>query len=126
MKFKVLKYLVPFVLFVGAICSFKSYGIVVWLPLVLVWIIIPLLEFFIDEDAKNMTAAEEELVSADRTYDFILYLIVPLQYVSLYFFFNKHWRQQSQYCRPRWPYWCNGCPVRNFWNKCGARTWSSN
>ena len=86
MKFKVLKYLVPFVLFVGAICSFKSYGIVVWLPLVLVWIIIPLLEFFIDEDAKNMTAAEEELVSADRTYDFILYLIVPLQYVSLYFF----------------------------------------
>ncbi len=89
MKFKSLKYLVPFVLFAGAICSFQANGMLVWLPLILVWIVIPLLEFFLKADAENMSAAEEELVSADKTYDFILYLIVPLQYISLYFFISN-------------------------------------
>lgn len=89
MKLRALKYLLPFILYVGAIRSFYSHGIVVWFPLFLAWIAIPLAEFFIKSDSKNMGAAEEEMAKADKTYDIILYLIVPLQYIALFIFLNN-------------------------------------
>ena len=89
MKARALKYLFPFTLYVGAIRSFHSQGIVVWFPLILAWVIIPLIELFIKSDPKNMSAVEEELAKADKTYDMILYLIVPLQFTALYFFLTN-------------------------------------
>ena len=44
---------------------------------------IPLLELLIQPQTKNLSAAEEEVAKADKTYDYILYAIVPLQYVLL-------------------------------------------
>jgi alkane 1-monooxygenase len=89
MKFRALKYLLPFILYAGAILSFHSQGIVVWFPLIFAWIVIPLAELFIKSNAANMHAAEEELVKADKTYDIILYLSVPLQFLALYFFLSN-------------------------------------
>ena len=89
MKFRALKYLLPLILYIGALISFHSTGIIVWLPLVLAWVLIPLAELFIKSDPKNIGLAEEELVKADKTYDLILYLIVPLQFVALYFFLKN-------------------------------------
>jgi alkane 1-monooxygenase len=89
MKFRALKYLLPLILFIGAIRSFHFHDIVVWLPLLLAWAFIPLLELFIKSDPSNMSSAEEELAKADKTYDIVLYLIVPLQYVALYFFLKN-------------------------------------
>jgi len=89
MKFRALKYLLPLILFIGAIRSFHHTGIIVWLPLILAWVLIPVMELFIKSDPGNMNSAEEELAKADGTYDFILYLIVPLQYLALYFFLNN-------------------------------------
>ncbi|HLF46487.1 MAG TPA: alkane 1-monooxygenase [Chitinophagaceae bacterium] len=86
MKIRALKYLLPLILYAGAILSFHATGIIVWFPLVFAWVVIPLLELFIKSDAGNMSATEEELSKADKTYELILYLIVPLQFVSLYFF----------------------------------------
>jgi alkane 1-monooxygenase len=97
MKFRALKYMIPLVLFAGSIRSFHTTGIVVWLPLMLAWVLIPLLELFIKPDAANMNEAEEELVRKDKTYDLILYLTVPFQFVALYFFLKNindpglHW-----------------------------------
>jgi alkane 1-monooxygenase len=86
MKFRALKYLLPLILYTGALRSFHLQGIVVWLPLILAWVLIPALELFIKSDPANMSTAEEELAKADKTYDIILYCIVPLQYIALYFF----------------------------------------
>jgi alkane 1-monooxygenase len=89
MKFRALKYLFPLTLYIGAIRSFHSQGIVVWFPLIFAWLIIPLIELFIKPDPKNMSAAEEELARDDKIYDFILYLIVPVQFTALYFFLEN-------------------------------------
>lgn len=89
MKLRPLKYLLPFILYIGAINSFHAQGFVIWLPLILAWVLIPLVELFIKSDSKNMGSAEEELAKADKTYDLILYIIVPLQFLALYFFLNN-------------------------------------
>ena len=89
MKFQPLKYLLPLILYAGAICSFHSYGVVVWLPLLLAWVIIPAFELFIRPEPANLSTLEEELVKADKFYDIILYLVVPLQFTALYFFLKN-------------------------------------
>jgi len=89
MKFRALKYLLPLILYIGAIRSFHSYGIVVWLPLILAWVAIPLFELFIKAHSGNMSSVEEELAKSDKVYDIILYLIVPLQFTALYFFLKN-------------------------------------
>lgn len=77
------KYLSPFIIFLGAWRSFEVTGWQVWLPLAWAWVFIPVAELFIKPDPANMTAAEEELARNDHTYDYLLYLIVVLQYVML-------------------------------------------
>jgi alkane 1-monooxygenase len=77
------KYLSPFIIFLGAWRSFEVTGWQVWLPLAWAWVFIPVAELFIKPDPANMNAAEEELARNDRTYDYLLYLIVVLQYVML-------------------------------------------
>ena len=89
MKTRAIKYLLPFIIYVGAIRSFHTQGIVVWFPLILAWVIIPLAELFIKPDSKNMGVVEEELAKTDKIYDFILYIIVPLQFIALYFFLKN-------------------------------------
>jgi alkane 1-monooxygenase len=89
MQVKALKYLLPFIFFFGAILSFNTKGWAVWLPLLLAWVIIPLLELLIKPNPANMSAAEEELAKRNRTYDFLLYLIVIFQYASLYEFLDS-------------------------------------
>jgi alkane 1-monooxygenase len=89
MKLRALKYLLPLIIYIGAIRSFHTQGIVVWFPLMFAWIVIPLLELFIKSDPDNMDEAEEELAKKDKFYDLILYLIVPLQFIALYFFLSN-------------------------------------
>ncbi len=83
MNTRAIKYLSPFIIFLGAWHAFEVTGWQVWLPLVWAWICIPVAELFINPDPANMTAAEEELARKDRTYDYLLYLIVILQYIML-------------------------------------------
>lgn len=83
MNTRAIKYLSPFIIFLGAWHAFEVTGWQVWLPLVWAWICIPVAELLINPDPANMTAAEEELARKDRTYDYLLYLIVILQYIML-------------------------------------------
>ncbi|MEP7373294.1 MAG: alkane 1-monooxygenase [Chitinophagaceae bacterium] len=83
MSIRAFKYLSPLVIYIGAYHSFSVTGFEVWLPLVWAWIIIPLAELFIKPVSGNMNAAEEELSKKDRVYDWLLYLIVILQYALL-------------------------------------------
>ena len=83
---KVFKYLSPFIFFVGAYMAFTGQGWIVWMPMCWAWILVPLSELFIKPDAKNMSAAEEELARQDRRYDWLLYATVFIQYFLLYVF----------------------------------------
>lgn len=86
MRVRALKYIIPFIFFAGAIRSFNSTGWIVWIPMIIAWVIIPVLELLIRPDPYNMNAAEEEMARKNKAYDFLLYLVVPLQYFALYEF----------------------------------------
>jgi alkane 1-monooxygenase len=86
MRLRAFKYLSPLIIYVGAVHSFSTYGILCYAPLIYAWIIIPLLELFIKPDAANLTEAEEEIARHDKAYDYILYAIVLLQMPALFYF----------------------------------------
>jgi alkane 1-monooxygenase len=77
------KYISPFIILAGAFFSFSNTGIITYLPVIYAYGFIPLLELFLKPQTSNLSAAEEEVAKADRTYDIILYLIVPAQYALL-------------------------------------------
>lgn len=93
MNWKTLKYATPLIIYALAVNAFFAKDIGIFLPLMVVWIGIPLLELWVKPNASNMDAAEEEIARTDRTYDAWLYLIVPLQYSALYLFLDS-FRQQ--------------------------------
>jgi alkane 1-monooxygenase len=86
MNIRALKYCYPFLLFIYAWVSFTYTGWLTFIPVIWAYFLIPLLEVFTKPDPKNIDAAEEELVKADRVYDYILYSVVPLHYASLIYF----------------------------------------
>ena len=86
MKFRAFKYILPFAIYFGAWRSFHSYGWVIFLPVIIAFGIIPLVELFLAPDTKNLDEAEEAIAKKDRLYDWFLYLMVPMQYLALYWF----------------------------------------
>lgn len=86
MNVKILKYLSPVVIYLLALLSFSSTGWLVWLTLFYAWILLPATELFIKPVEKNKSQAEEELAKANKWYDYMLYLVVPLQYAALVYF----------------------------------------
>lgn len=83
---RTLKYLTPLFVYLLALLSFTGNGFTCWLALIYAWILIPLAEIFLKADPSNMQAAEEELARKNKTYDYILYSIVLLQYTALFIF----------------------------------------
>ncbi|MCX6318364.1 MAG: alkane 1-monooxygenase [Bacteroidetes bacterium] len=88
MKVRALKYIIPFIFFAGAILSFRSSGWMVWIPMIIAWVLLPLLELVLPPDPVNMSAAEEEMAKKNKVYDWLLYLVVLMQYTALYFFLS--------------------------------------
>ncbi|MCX8020594.1 MAG: alkane 1-monooxygenase [Chitinophagaceae bacterium] len=81
-----LKYFLPLLLMLAGIRSFYLQGIVIWYPLIAIWIIVPLLELFLKPDDSNLSEVEESAEKQNKVYDLWLYMIVPLQYFALYSF----------------------------------------
>lgn len=86
MNIRAFKYLLPFGVYIAIWRSFHGHGWVVYLPVLYAFGIIPLVELMIAPDARNQTEAEEAIAKIDPVYDWFLYLILPLQYLSLYWF----------------------------------------
>lgn len=86
MKIKALKYAIPLLFNIGAWRSFHYTGIVAWGPVIFGFAVIPILELLIKPNHANLDAAEEAMAKNDPYYDWILYLIVPIQYMVLYQF----------------------------------------
>jgi alkane 1-monooxygenase len=86
MKTRALKYLYPFMLFLYAWIAFTYQGWLTFLPVIWSYAVIPLMELFIRPDHSNLGAVEEEMVKADRVYDYLLYATAPLHYAFLVYF----------------------------------------
>ena len=86
MGIRAFKYYSPFIIYLGALKAFTSQGILCYAVLVYAWIVIPLLELFLNPEDANMSAAEEEMAKNNKLYDVILYCIVLLQIPTLFFF----------------------------------------
>jgi alkane 1-monooxygenase len=80
------KYILPLVVFVGAYWSFSHRGWNTFVPIIYAFIFIPLLELMLKPDSRNLSATEEHLAKNDPFYDWFLYIIVPLQWLSVFFF----------------------------------------
>lgn len=80
------KYLAPLILYLLAIISFHSHGLACYGALIFAWILVPLVELFIVPDPKNLAAAEEAMVQKDKVYDYLLYAIVILNFLTLLYF----------------------------------------
>lgn len=89
MRISAFKYLSPSLIYVLAWFSFTGNGWITWSPMLYAWVLMPLVELFISPDNKNLTAAEEELVKKDSVYDWLLYIIVILQFGALFLFLNS-------------------------------------
>ncbi len=86
MNIRPFKYASPLIVFALAWLGFYSTGILTFAAFIYGFCLIPLFELMIKPDNQNLSAAEEEIAKADRTYDYLLYLIVPIQYISLFLF----------------------------------------
>ena len=88
MNIKAFKYLSPIIVYVLAWIAFTQTGWLTWSPMIYAWFLLPLTELFINPDPKNMSAAEEDLAKNNRIYDYMLYIIVILQFIILYKFLS--------------------------------------
>jgi len=88
MNVRFLKYSI--VLIIPTVCWFSiaSSGWWTFSSLVLLYLMIPLLEFVFKRDERNLEAAEEEMIANDRWYDYLLYLMVPVQFGLLFYFLD--------------------------------------
>lgn len=80
---KALKYISCYVAPVSVGIALFSSGFMTYLPLFIMFLIFPILELFLRASDKNLSKIEEEIALQDRTYDFILYALVPMQYTLL-------------------------------------------
>jgi alkane 1-monooxygenase len=86
MPLRLYKYCSPFIVFLLAWISFSATGIYCFLPIIWAFVCIPVAELFIKPNPANLDTAEEELARADKRYDYLLYAVVLLQYISLFYF----------------------------------------
>lgn len=86
MHWRWIKYMSPFVLFLLAFQAFSNTGWLSYIPLIFTFVCIPLAELFLNPSVKNISAAEEEMLKADKGYDYLLYETVLLQYYALLVF----------------------------------------
>lgn len=89
MHLRAFKYLSPVVIYAFAWLALTGRGWITWSPMVYAWVLMPLAELFIKPDKRNLSAAEEELVKKDRIYDYLLYLVVILQFAAVYIFLTS-------------------------------------
>lgn len=83
------KYLSVFSLPVLAFISFKNDGWLTFLPVIFSFAFIPVLELFFPPDPKNISEAEEQVRRQDLLYDWLVYLIVPVQWLFLWLFLRS-------------------------------------
>ena len=85
-SYRGLKYLSVLTVPITALISFNTTGALTFITLVYVFGLVPFIELLFKPDESNLSAAEAEVMRSDPLYDWILYLIVPLQWFFVGYF----------------------------------------
>ena len=86
MHIRSLKFAAPLSMYFLSFYAFMHTGWTIALPLLYAFMFIPLFELVFPAASGNLSEAEEQVAKNDRLYDIWLYIMVPLQYVALYYF----------------------------------------
>ena len=89
MNYRFLKYFLALTIPFFAYLSFNGNGIITYAPVIEAFLIIPVLELFFKPNSKNLSDAEEEMSKDDRSYDIVLYLLVPIIYFLIWEFLGS-------------------------------------
>lgn len=92
MNLRVAKYLMVLVTPVLVLISLEGSHWLSFLAPMVLFGLLPLLELFTSGSTENLDAIEEEMAKADRRYDLILYMLVPLQYILMLIFLMRIYR----------------------------------
>ena len=55
-------------------------GAITWLPVLYVFIVIPLADFIVGRDESNLTVEAEAKAKASKIYTLILWMFIPVQF----------------------------------------------
>lgn len=80
------KYFFSFLVPVLVYFSMSNNGLWTYSALIFVFGFIPVLEFVFTGTEENMNAIEEELALKNKAYDYIIWVLVPIQVALLYYF----------------------------------------
>ncbi|WP_223439693.1 hypothetical protein [Polaribacter litorisediminis] len=83
---KALKYFSILILPLVVYISFTSKGWLTYIPALVFFGLVPLLEFFIKPNKQNFTKDEEKIEKENKFYTYLLYLTLPIQLLFLAFF----------------------------------------
>ena len=86
MNYKFLKYFLALTVPLLAYFSFNGTGIITYAPMIEAFLLIPILELFFRPNSSNLSSAEEEMAKEDKSYDMVLYLLVPVIFFLLWEF----------------------------------------
>jgi len=86
-------YLFVYLLPITVFASFNLSGFYTFLPIIIFYGFVPLLELIIPANHNNSIDIDKRLAS--KYFDIILYLAIPIQVIFLFYFFNKIGGQHS-------------------------------
>jgi alkane 1-monooxygenase len=94
-----LKYFSIFSLPISVWISFQNNGLLTYLPIVIFFIIVPLLELILPPNPKNLDQNERMLAEKDSFYDWMLYLMFPTQWFFVIYFLThvSDWDSNFEY-----------------------------
>ncbi|NNC70592.1 MAG: alkane 1-monooxygenase [Flavobacteriaceae bacterium] len=85
---KRIKYFLVYLLPVTVYISFNSYGWTTFLPVIVFFGLVPVLEFFFKANSENFDKETAKLEKENTLYSWILYLTIPVQLIMLFYFFE--------------------------------------
>ncbi len=89
MRLRYLKYVTGYFSIGILILSIVLGGKGVFIAPLYVFVLIPLIEHFLPQSAVNMSKVEEEIARKDIWYDIVIWLVLPVQLITLFFFLNR-------------------------------------
>ncbi len=85
---KRIKYFLVYLLPVTVYISFTSKGWLTFLPVLVFFGLVPILEFFFKANGENFDKETAKLEKENKLYSWILYITIPVQFATLFYFFT--------------------------------------
>lgn len=89
MKIQALKYLGVLISPAVIFTCLNLGGWFTWSGLIYAFVLVPVLDAMLPSSTQNMTQIEEDMAKKDRIYDYLVYMIVPIQYFLVFFSLYK-------------------------------------